>query len=763
MAQQVRFWLGLLVAAALPSGAMAQSSAPRAYSNPPRLDFSAPQASSAMATPSRDCPGFGTSPGDFKIVGNEISLSLNAEWTRPAVTSIYNPVALTDQGEPQRDALKLRSYNGCLVGPVIEIRPGQTLRTTLNNRLDIDAPAGPPNCPPPLPPGDPDAIHKTPNCFDWINLHTHGWHVSPEGNSDNVFLEIRPGSSFPYEHAVPADHPAGTFWYHSHRHGSTAIQVASGMAGALIVRGNRTVQDKLAGRAGVADIDTILKARNRSAMTEQVMVFEQLSYACFDDKGEILTRDDGRWRCGAKDIGEVRNYDQFGGPGAWDSSGRFTSVNGEVLPRMGAGQTIRAGEIQRWRMIHAGIRDAVNVKIVKVDPLAAQQRLQSTQPGSAPARTQQLLQGLQPRGRAQNVPAIENQLRQLLESPFGLRPDARSQTLREQVTRAICGDDVVQQLEFAVDGLTRTRFQEKDVNFLQPGYRSDTLVAFPDPGLYCVLDASVASDGRPIPVVPGTGQDVTSKPQRLLMSVEVAPGRAIPGGANRYRQHAIRQILETNPQFAGGDEALRQVGVRLGNNDLSDFAFNADLRDPVGTKSVRYEISGLGPPPPPPAPPPPLGFGWDALDGKNFQQFKPDTFPFEATVNTVEDWNLSAAQSHIHHIHVNPFQVQDIVRTADQRSIFEPGGVCATASGQDTGDSAIQQFCDQKGVFRDTIFLRAGLTVKVRTRYERYIGEFVLHCHILDHEDQGMMAGVRIRPPGGGPVNARTAADSDAH
>ncbi|MNP74338.1 Multicopper oxidase [compost metagenome] len=35
-------------------------------------------------------------------------------------------------------------------------------------------------------------------------------------------------------------------------------------------------------------------------------------------------------------------------------------------------------------------------------------------------------------------------------------------------------------------------------------------------------------------------------------------------------------------------------------------------------------------------------------------------------------------------------------------------------------------------------------TLYVRTRYERYIGEFVLHCHILDHEDQGMMQNVSI-------------------
>ena len=40
-------------------------------------------------------------------------------------------------------------------------------------------------------------------------------------------------------------------------------------------------------------------------------------------------------------------------------------------------------------------------------------------------------------------------------------------------------------------------------------------------------------------------------------------------------------------------------------------------------------------------------------------------------------------------------------------------------------------------------------TVKVRTRYQRYIGDFVLHCHILEHEDEGMMQNVRISLPDG--------------
>ena len=40
-------------------------------------------------------------------------------------------------------------------------------------------------------------------------------------------------------------------------------------------------------------------------------------------------------------------------------------------------------------------------------------------------------------------------------------------------------------------------------------------------------------------------------------------------------------------------------------------------------------------------------------------------------------------------------------------------------------------------------------SVVVRTRYQRYIGDFVLHCHIPDHEDQGMMQNIRIALPDG--------------
>ena len=68
------------------------------------------------------------------------------------------------------------------------------------------------------------------------------------------------------------------------------------------------------------------------------------------------------------------------------------------------------------------------------------------------------------------------------------------------------------------------------------------------------------------------------------------------------------------------------------------------------------------------------------------------------------------------------------------------------------------QYRSLKGVWKDTLWIKnvappgqspGKYTVVVRTHYRRYIGDFVLHCHILDHEDQGMMQNVRIALPDG--------------
>jgi peroxiredoxin len=50
-------------------------------------------------------------------------------------------------------------------------------------------------------------------------------------------------------------------------------------------------------------------------------------------------------------------------------------------------------------------------------------------------------------------------------------------------------------------------------------------------------------------------------------------------------------------------------------------------------------------------------------------------------------------------------------------------------------------------VWRDTVKIPGDGFVTMRTRYTDFIGTFVQHCHILDHEDQGMMQLIDIVEP----------------
>lgn len=121
------------------------------------------------------------------------------------------------------------------------------------------------------------------------------------------------------------------------------------------------------------------------------------------------------------------------------------------------------------------------------------------------------------------------------------------------------------------------------------------------------------------------------------------------------------------------------------------------------------------------------------VDGKPYD---PNTSR-DLILGNVEEWTLTSNfVNHPFHIHVNPFQVV---------KILNPQGVDVS----ETGETDDPQYANLKGTWKDTLFVKQNYKLYVRTRYQRYIGEYVLHCHILDHEDQGMMQNVRVLLPDG--------------
>ena len=67
------------------------------------------------------------------------------------------------------------------------------------------------------------------------NVHTHGLHISGDGNADDPTRYAEAGCSLRYYWDIPSNHMGGTFWMHAHHHGSTEEQVSGGAFAMVII------------------------------------------------------------------------------------------------------------------------------------------------------------------------------------------------------------------------------------------------------------------------------------------------------------------------------------------------------------------------------------------------------------------------------------------------------------------------------------------------------------------------------------------------
>jgi FtsP/CotA-like multicopper oxidase with cupredoxin domain len=322
---------GLLAIAMLsvPAAALAQRHLPRpAYQPEARRRLLAATANSgACAFRDIDVNRYGMqtlkNPPEIRARLGAILDSLVVEYTDPAFTSIA--------GCP----VKLRTYNGRLVGPTLRVKPGELLAPFLINRLPRESPAAVDSQ---FQQENGNAfLTMQPYSFNTTNLHTHGLHVSPEGNGDNVLLAIRPQTSLHYYIPLPSNHTRGTYWYHAHTHGSTAVQVGSGMAGALIVEDDST------------RIPLALKAANRG---EKVMVIQTILYDTAGQANNIASF--------FPDSPATDSLCREGNSGCtWENSRRRMTINGQIVPVI----RMRPGEVQRWRLIDTSFRENLGLRL----------------------------------------------------------------------------------------------------------------------------------------------------------------------------------------------------------------------------------------------------------------------------------------------------------------------------------------------------------------------------------------------------------------
>ncbi len=547
--------------------------------------------------------------------------------------------------------------------PVVTL-PGKTIRYKLYNQLPEQIKPGAPVPQVPSVTCPETAMNKpaADGCFNITNLHSHGLWISPTGNSDNVLLSLYPSVNFEYEYNLPLDHPAGTFWYHPHVHGSTAMQVASGMSGPLVVYGTRAPTEKRNG-----DVDTLLKkfepkARStESASVQEILMLQQIPYGCKSTNEATM----GKYGpfCKPGQVGVVESFSQVDAPTAWNDSQRYTSINGAVQPYF----KMRSKQVYRWRLIDAAFQSTVNLVISKVKDEAALNKL-LTMPDS--------------------------------EVPPGTLAQA-------------CEGNVITQFEVASDGLTHEKIIAKNNNSLGPGYRSDVLFSLPEAGNYCVYDSGSSNEL--------TG---TTKRQSLLAVVNAAPN---PIGKEGITQEAQTQFLLANLLAAANypdKKVQEQVRNDLRNGlKLSKFVPHKAITDSeVAISNKKYNQGAV-----------PIEFSFGGASPNttfliNDKEYDPSVVNQKLILSAAQEWNLTAKQgTHPFHIHVNPFQIVSINNKNGSPLSAEQAAMINT--------------------WRDTLLVSSAVNIKVRTRYERYIGKYVLHCHILEHEDQGMMQNVEVYLP----------------
>ena len=145
----------------------------------------------------------------------------------------------------------------------------------------------------------------------------------------------------------------------------------------------------------------------------------------------------------------------------------------------------------------------------------------------------------------------------------------------------------------------------------------------------------------------------------------------------------------------------------------------------------------------------------------NGQQFNDHVFNQVMLLNSAEEWkvsNLDATKEHPFHIHVNPFQITEVFQP-QSAAAKDPKNPCYA----DPNNPATWKPCNstQKDfIWWDTFAIPAArndtdkngkaVTIpgyfRMRSRFVDFPGQFVLHCHILTHEDRGMMELIEVVP-----------------
>ena len=271
--------------------------------------------------------------------------------------------------------------NGIAEAPVIRAHLGEELKITIRNEITdptaIDNFVSPaslkdPNKPVPgragFFPVVPGMHHIATGA---TNLHVHGFAVPASVPQDEVMHTcVDPATGpalcgqreFTYRYKIPADMPAGLYWYHPHVHGEVQAQMLMGLSGPIVVEGPEDEKRRAAGieeRIFIVRQGADLDAKAMAVPTDLPLPYGDLSTlppppAHAADKphsGQIVDTDN-----------ELPCTDNAGVDRISLNGSKV--IDGRVKDADLAHFEIAAGSVQFWRVVNAATDAFLNLAVI---------------------------------------------------------------------------------------------------------------------------------------------------------------------------------------------------------------------------------------------------------------------------------------------------------------------------------------------------------------------------------------------------------------
>jgi FtsP/CotA-like multicopper oxidase with cupredoxin domain/peroxiredoxin len=634
----------------------------------------------------------------------------------------------------------LREANGeikgisSLVGPIIRVGKGDTLKIRIDNCLD----------PALLPFDAPHPAEDYPHGWAATNLHTHGLHVSPRGKADNIYVEIEPNCSHQFEYQIVPNHVAGTFWYHPHKHGSVALQLTGGMAGALIVDGDL---DDIPEIKGACEQILVLQQfhgqpLNGSQTVLQAQpgdIYDKIAGANAAAANQRAPKNTWRFRSALQKL-QMQNKSKLSGrnpstnaapsftcePHTQDpgSTKEWLLVNGQFAPTI----HMKGDEVQRFRFVHAGLDELVNVAVVgdangieqhhdlweiAVDGIPRGRRVCRQSNLMYPGYRWDVL------FKAPHVPGNTPITLCLIDEAAPGSVTLSGLDKPRQMIAKIVVDGNGKQMNFPTDDTLkqcvptefRTPISDREVGNRRWGLKFD----FPDHGdqvpAQLLINGSEYSHKIDRAVRLNTAEEWRIESGT---GVKNSAGHPFHVHVNPFLHYRYRSILSLNIGVAPGKNP-----VLSGSTKLTDLGF-----DPQDV----------------------LTFSAKLRTGKSFNDL-----PI-----TADDQTLQQVSDSIAAWLGTPFDAKTDCTDLSGRTrvmVIRGAGIedlVVSVSSKPSSQAALAFVRDHELIdliWRDTLLAPAGRSEIVRIRFRDWPGESVLHCHIVDHEDQGMMKNIRILCP----------------